>query len=288
MTEHPVLSDRDYERPGSSRGLLSVFQKRYLLKLLVLKGIKIRYYGSALGWIWSYIRPLAQFFMYYVFIGIVLGVNRGIEEFPIHLFSGLIVVNLFSEIFRNTTSAITDNKSLIQKIFLPRELFFVAATGGALIHFLPQAAVLLVLVQFWGWTISWIQVVAFLAAIIIITIFTLGVGLIFGALNVAHRDMRNIVDLILMFATWTSPVIYSFTMVRDKAPEWLYLIYMGNPVTVAVELFRTAFWRPVVDNPPVPEMLLPFTFLALGISIVTLLIGQLVFSRLEGSFAQHV
>lgn len=288
VTAHPALTDKEYDRPGSSLGLLSVFQNRYLLKLLVQKGVKTRYYGSVLGWVWSYIRPLAQFLMYWVVIGIVLGVNRNIDEFPIHLFSGLIVVNLFGEIFRNTTNAILDNGSLIKKIFLPRELFPVAATGVALIHFLPQVAVLLVVVLIMGWSITWLSVLAFLAGLVIITVFALGLGLLFGAWNVAHRDMKNIVDLILMYSTWASPVIYPFIMIKDRAPEWLYLIYMANPVTIAVELFHTAFWRPIVTNPPVPEILTSYTFLGLGLAVVTLLVGQLVFRRMEGSFAQFV
>lgn len=161
MSQYPALTDRDYSKPGSSQGLLSVFKNRYLVKLLIQKGVKTRYYGSVLGWVWSYIRPLAQFLMYFIVIGIILNVSKDVPLFPIHLFSGLIVINVFSEIFRNTTSAIIDNGSLIKKIFLPRELFPVAATGVALLHFLPQVAVLFVVVIIMGWSFSWVALGAF-------------------------------------------------------------------------------------------------------------------------------
>ncbi|MBC9944634.1 ABC transporter permease [Leucobacter sp. cx-328] len=286
MTENAAISDPDFSTPGASRGLVDVFKHRYLLQLLLKKGISTRYYGSALGWIWSYIRPLAQFLMYYLVFGVVLDANKGVPLFPVYLVAGIVAVNLFSEALRNTTSAIVDNKALVKKIFMPRELFPVAAVGVALVHFLPQAVVLLVVALFLGWAISFAAIGAFLLGVFIILLFALGLGLFFGALNVAYRDSRNFVDLILMFATWTSPVLYSWTMVHDRAPEWLYNIYMANPMTTAVELFHDAFWLPMAGNTPRPDHMLLNIGIGLALSVITLLVGQLVFRRLEGKFAQ--
>src|SRR5699024_11184541 len=143
-----------YSTPGQSRGIIDVFRHRYLLGLLLRKDMTTRYYGSVLGWIWSYVRPAAQFLMYYLVIGVIFGASRGIELFPIYLFAGIIGINLFSESLRNSTKAITSNRSLIRKIFLPRELFPVAAIGSALIHFAPQVLVLLTVCLIMGWTIS--------------------------------------------------------------------------------------------------------------------------------------
>lgn len=284
-----IRTDPDYDTPGKSRGLTDVlFKQRYLLSLLVRKGIATRYYGSVLGWIWSYIRPGAQFLMYYLVIGVILGVDRGIDWFPVYLFSGIVAVNLFSETLRNTTSAITDNKSLVRKIYLPRELFPVAACGVALIHFLPQALLLFVVALLCGWTIGWLQVLGFLGGMALIVTFALGLGLFFGAINAVYRDARNIVDLILMFSTWASPVLYSWTMVHKRAPEWLYNIYMSNPMTGAVELFHDGFWLPLAPDSARPENLGIFVAIGFAIALVTLFIGQLVFRRLEGTFAQRL
>ncbi|WP_336660593.1 ABC transporter permease [Leucobacter sp. USHLN153] len=288
MTEHPALTDPEYATPGRSRGLLSAFQYRYVLSLLMKKGVATRYYGSALGWAWSYIRPIAQFLMYYVVIGILLGVNRGVEYFPVYLFSGLIMINLFSEVFRTTTDAVVSNKALVRKVYLPRELFPLASAGGAIIHFLPQATVLLIVAIFLGWTITWMQVVALLAAVVIVSVFGLGMGLAFGALNVAYRDAHNIVDLILMFTTWASPVIYVFTTVQARAPEWLFHIYMSNPVTSAVELSHTVFWDPIANDPHRPEHLWTYVLIGLGLALISIVVGQLVFRRMEGRFAQDL
>lgn len=294
MTQFSVLQDPEFRTPGSSRGILSIFQHRYLLGLLIKKGVTTRYYGSALGWIWSYIRPLAQFTMYYVVIGILLGVARGggMKYFPVYLFAGIIMVNLFSETFRATTNAILSNKALIRKIYLPRELFLVAAAVGAIIHFLPQAGVLLVICIIIGWSVTWLQIGAFLLAVVLVSLFALGLGLFFGGLNVAYRDSKNIVDIILMFSTWLSPVLYPFTLIKEQAHkfdvEWIYHVYMSNPVTVAVELSHTAFWQTLNPEFARPEHMSIYILVAIGVTLFTLLIGQLVFHKMEGRFAQSL
>jgi len=288
VTQHLALTDPRFSEPGSSRGLIGVFQERYLLGLLLKKGIATRYYGSVLGWMWSYVRPAFQFLMYYIVIGVILGQNRGIDLFPVYLFTGIVTVNLFSEILRNTTSAILDNKALVQKIYLPREIFLVSATGVAIVHFLPQVVILIVVCIAVGWGITWLQIGAFILGMAVLIVFTLGLGMLFGALNVAHRDWKNIVDLILMFSTWASPVLYSYQMVKEAAPDWLFHIYMANPVTTAVELMHTAFWRGTVTEASRPELLWLNVLIGILLAILTFVVGQIVFRRLEGTFAQNL
>ena len=288
MVYEAALSDPDYETPGKSKGLLDVFRERYLLSLLLKKGITTRYYGSVLGWVWSYVRPAAQFLMYYVVIGMLLGAHKDMQLFPVYLFCGIITVNLFSEALRSSTNAITTNASLVKKLYLPRELFPVAAVGSALVHFLPQAAILLGVSMLLGWTFSFAALGMFLLGLVIVVIFALGLGLFFGAINVAYRDAGNVVDLILMFATWASPVLYSAVMVEKAAPAWLFNIYMVNPVTATVELFHDAFWLPIAQGEPRPDHIMLNAVIALGIAILTLVIGQLTFKKMEGTFAQNL
>lgn len=283
-----ALSDPEFDTPGKSRGLFDVLRHRYLLTLLLKKGITTRYYGSVLGWVWSYVRPIAQFLMYYLVIGVILKANRGMDFFPVYLFAGIITVNLFSEALRNATNAITDNGSLVKKIYLPRELFPVAAVGVAFIHFLPQAAVLLIICIFLGWTITWMQVLALVVALAVVLMFALGLGLFFGAINVAYRDARNVVDIILMFATWASPVLYSWHMVHELLPTWAFNLFMVNPMTTAVELFHNVFWLPLTPDTARPEHLMLNAAIGFVLALVALLIGQLTFRKLEGNFAQHL
>ena len=294
-----------FDTPGKSRGLIDVVRWRYLLRLLVRTGVTTRYRNSVLGWTWSYVRPGAQFLVFWVVLGLFLSLDRGIPNYAVYLFSGIIVINLFSEAFKNATTSIVGNAPLVRKVFLPRQLFAVSATIVALVHFLPQMALLLVVCLFLGWLtqISVLGLLAMVAAVVIVMVFSLGLGLLFGALNVRYRDAENIVELFLLLATWASPVLYSWTQVQDAVvntlgwPQWIVEIYLLNPITQAVELFHYAFWRPVTEGVvtatgetmgSLPPGLAWNTLFAFLIAAATLLIGQAVFRRLEGRFAQDL
>lgn len=291
-----VVPRSEFDTPGTSRGLIDVVRWRYLLYLLVRTGVTTRYRNSVLGWTWSYVRPGAQFLVFWVVLGLFMSLSRDIPNYAVYLFSGIVVINLFSEAFKNATTSIVNNAPLVRKVFLPRQLFAVSAVFVAFIHFLPQLALLLVVCLFMGWvtSISIVSITAALAAMIIVSLFALGIGLFFGAVNVRFRDAENIVELLLLLATWASPVLYAWTMVQqavDKLgwPDWVLELYMLNPITQGVELFHYAFWRPVTETSlAVPPGLAWNTLWTFLIAVGTLLIGQLVFRRLEGKFAQDL
>lgn len=288
--------------------MIDVVRWRYLLRLLVRTGVTTRYRNSVLGWTWSYVRPTAQFLVFWVVLGLFMNLDRGIPNYAVYLFSGIVVINLFSEAYKNATTSIVGNAALVRKVFLPRQLFAVSAVIVALVHFLPQVGLLLIVCLLLGWAahISIVSVLAILAAAIIVIIFALGLGLFFGAVNVRFRDAENIVELFLLLATWASPVLYAWTQVQEALlktlgwPQWILEVYMLNPITQGVELFHYAFWRPATENLvsaagyegnpliDIPPGLAWNTLWAFLIAVGTLLIGQLVFRRLEGRFAQDL
>lgn len=299
-----VVPRSEFDIPGKSRGLIDVVRWRYLLRLLVRTGVTTRYRNSVLGWTWSYVRPAAQFLVFWVVLGIFMKLDHGIPNYAVYLFSGIVVINLFSEGFKNATTSIVGNAPLVRKVFLPRQLFAVSAVIVAFVHFLPQVGLLLVVCILLGWFahISVLSVLAILAGMLIVMIFSLGLGLFFGALNVRYRDAENIVELMLLLATWASPVLYAWTAVQDAIvdrlqwPSWLVELYLLNPITQGVELFHFAFWRPategivtaaqpMIEMPPGLAWNTLWTFL---IAVGTLLVGQFVFRRLEGRFAQDL
>lgn len=285
-----------FATPGKAGGLLDVFRWHYLLRLLIRTGVSTRYRNSVLGWTWSYVRPAAQFLVFWVVLGLFMNLERGIPNYAVYLFSGIVVINLFSEAYKNATTSIVGNAALVRKVYLPRQLFAVSAAMVAFIHFLPQLGLLLIVSIFMGWILqlSVLSILAVIAAIVIVVIFALGLGLLFGAMNVRYRDAENIVELLLLLATWASPVLYSWTMVRDAIemlqwPSWLLELYLLNPITQAVELFHFAFWYPVTDTVlPLPPNLAMNTLWTLLIAVAALLIGQAVFRSLEGRFAQDL
>ncbi|WP_186760152.1 ABC transporter permease [Arthrobacter alpinus] len=279
--------------PGSGRGLLDVYSNRFLLKLLVRKEIKVRYRGSVLGLLWSYVKPLMQFMIYFVALGIFLNLQKATPNYAIYLFSGIVLVNFFTETLGNSTRSIVENRDLIRKIYLPRELFPVATVLVSAAHFLPQVVILVGASLIVGWTPSVLQLLAVIAAFIVVAILAMGLGLLFGAINVYFRDSENIVDMILMVVTWASPVLYMWTMARDALGSWFFL-YQANPMTVAVEIFHWAFWYPTLGADQVgmvelpPDLLTFWLPVSLLISLAVLFGGQLVFRRLAVHFAQEL
>lgn len=289
MTKTDPVDLTGFSVPGRGNGLLDVFRRRYLLQLLVRKGVSTRYRNSALGWGWSYVKPMTQYFIYFFIMGVVLGRNNGIQNFAVYLLSGIIVVNLFNEAFSNATSSIVDNKALVKKIYLPREMFPVAAVIVAFVHFLPQVAVLVVVSSLVGWVPSFLELGAILFGALIVILFASGLGLIFGAVNVSFRDAQNLVEIIRMLATWGSPVLYSYDLIARVLPGWLMEIYMMNPLTSAVELFHYGFWYSTTDGGLAPPPhLLRDSVGGLLIAIAITAVGQLVFRRFERRFAQDL
>lgn len=279
--------------PGEGGGLRDVFREWFLLKLLVRKEIKVRYRGSVLGLLWSYVKPLMQFLVYFVALGIFLNLQGSTPNYAIYLFSGIILVNFFVEVLGNSTRSIVDNRDLIRKIYLPRELFPVSTLLVSAAHFLPQTLVLIGACLIAGWEPSLLQLAAVVFGFIVIGVLATGLGLLFGAANVYFRDSENIVDMILMVVTWASPVLYVWTMAEQALGSFFFL-YQLNPMTVAVELFHWGFWYPTLNAdqlsaaPVMPGLGSVWAPVALGVSLVVLFVGQVVFRRLSVRFAQEL
>ncbi|WP_432546395.1 ABC transporter permease [Kineococcus sp. SYSU DK004] len=276
--------------PGRGRGLLDVFERRYLLKLLVRKELRVRYQGSFLGLLWSYVKPAVQFAVFYFALGVFLQQRDVVQNYAVYLFSGIVVINFFSETFGNATRAVVANAPLVKKIYLPRELFPVSSAWVAGVHFVPQMVVLLAGTLVAGWRPTPVQLLSGVLGFVTVALLAVGLGLFFGSINVLFRDFENIVDLMLLVVTWTSPVLYTWNLVQAQLPEWLWFVYQLNPVTSAVELFHHAFWFGSTDGDPslVPPDLAWFALSAFGLAVLVLVLGQLTFRRLEGRFAQEL
>ena len=279
-----------FTAPGKGAGLLDVFRRRYLLRLLVRKELRVRYHGSLLGMVWSYIKPAVQFIVFYFAVGVFMRMNQNIENYAVYLFSGIVAINFFSEAFGNATRSIVGNAALVKKIYLPRELFPVASLWVAAVHFFPQLVVLIAGALLVGWRPTIGQLAGGALGFVILVVFSLGLGLLFGAINVAFRDAENVVDLILMVATWASPVLYLWTNVTDAIGTGVWwFIYQLNPLTAVVELFQWCFWYSTTSGSvPLPPDKIMHGFIALVVSVLVLVLGETIFRRLDGRFAQEL
>jgi len=293
-TARPVhVVDESLTPPSSNQGLLEVFRRRYLLKLLVRREIAARYQGSFLGLLWSYINPLSQFFIYWFVIGYIMGTHKNVENFPIHIFSGLIVVHFFTETFNAGTRSIVRNKSLVKKMALPRETFPVASMLVSLYHVGPQLVILIGACLLLGWTPDPMGMLAVLLAVLVIMMLGTGLALLFAAANVFFRDFSSAVNIMTNFVRFGVPMIYPYTAVATRFHGHTDL-FLSNPIADAVLLMQRAFWVGTTSNPTktaaeqLPTHLFQLGVYAVGVSIVLLLLGQLVFSRLQNRIPERL
>ncbi|WP_122818384.1 ABC transporter permease [Nocardioides pantholopis] len=295
-TETPERVERHHvdaplATPAPKAGLVEVLRRRYLLRLLVRREVSARYQQSVLGFLWSYINPLSQLFIFWFVMGIIVG--RGTENFAIHVFCGLIVVHFFTETFGAGTRSIVRNKSLVKKMAVPREMFPVASMLVSMYHIGPQLLVLTVVCLFLGWTPDPVAMLGFLLALAIIAVLGTALALMFSAANVFFRDVGSIVGILTNFVRFGVPMIYPFTLVEERFGDFAKY-YLMNPVADAVLLVQDAFWVGTTDDPAatrathIPDHLFTYGGIALGVSLVLLVLGQLVFSRLENKIPERL
>ncbi|WP_085369133.1 ABC transporter permease [Leifsonia sp. NCR5] len=276
-------------KAGSWHSLREIFRHRELLSLLVRRDLKSRYKDSVLGFVWTLVRPLTQLLIYAIVIGQVLGAARNIPDFAIYVFTGLTAYSLFSDIISGTTASIVGNSGLIKKIYLPREIFPLASVGSAIFNFLIQFVILLVATIVIGKPPLHAETWYLIPSVLLLLVFGTAFGLLLSAINVYLRDVQYLVEVVLLLLLWASPIVYSWTMVRDALGHSLALdIYTDNPVTLAVLGFQKAMWVGGQGVAEYPDFLLLRMGIAFVIGIVLLLGFQRVFSRLQGNFAQVV
>jgi ABC-2 type transport system permease protein len=292
-TYHARVEELPWVDPAPRNGLLEVFRRRYLLRLLVRREISARYSGSFLGLMWSYINPLSQFLIYFFVIGILIGLHKDVPNFAIHMFCGIILVHYFTETFNAGTRSIMRNKAIVRKMAMPNEMFPVASMLVSLYHVGPQMVILLIACLAYGWMPDPAGMVAVVLALIIIMILGTALALLFSAANVFFRDWASVVNILTNFVRFGVPMIYPYSMVEERFGV-LADYYLLNPIAIAVLLFQRAFWVGTTDHPEelartdLPDHLFALGFVMIPACLVVLVIAQLVFSRLEHKIPERI
>lgn len=295
--------------PSRTSGVLEVFRKRYLLRLMVRREIKARYAGTAFGLAWSYINPFTRFLTFYFVFGVILGRGSGLANFAIHLFAGMVLVNYFTETVTSGTRSLLSNKGVIAKMSMPREMFPVSSMLVSLWHTFPMVVILVVACVLTGWVGDgplWIPdaygMGAALLGFVLMLVYGTALGLMFSCVNVIFRDFQRIVQTFINIVPFTVPMMYPFYLIADgeRIPTKYYDLYVANPVAEAVMLIQRGFWYPTCEpkcavdpatGAELPEFvadLIPRGLVMLAIGLVLLLVSQFVFSRLEKTVPERL
>ncbi len=287
-----VHSPRTWWR-GFGTSVKEVWEYRELLGQLIRKELKVRYKDSALGFLWTLVRPLLQLLVYSVAIGIFLGSSRVIPSFGIYLFTGLLAWSLFTDILGGCAGSIVGNAGLVKKVYFPRELFPLSIVGAALINFALQSVILIGAFAYTGQWPDLADLALVPLALLVLVVFATALGLVLAATNVFLRDVQYLLEVGLLLWFWMTPIVYDWTKVRDQlaggSTHWLYEIYMANPMTNVVLSFQRALWEAGESTPfYYGGSLAGRLGVLLAVCLVLLWVGQRVFDRASGNFAQEL
>lgn len=303
--KHNRIVEAELVNPSPKGGIIEVLQHRYLLRLIVSRMLASMYAASLLGLMWSYIQPAMRFATYYVVMGFILKLHEGFPSFAIHLFCGIVFVHYFTETWSGGTRSVYQNRALVLKMRMPREVFPLAAMVVAAYHTFPQIILLALICVATGWHITIGGILAALLGLGILVCFSTALALFFSALNVFYRDFQNVVSTMLQFLHFLVPMMYPFSRIFNisESHPWLYQVYMANPLAEAVLLMQRFFWWDVVPDAQksgytliegttrtteFPPDLWTRGLLMFAISALLLWLSQKFFSRVEAKFPERL
>lgn len=207
-----------------------------LLRELVRTDFKLRYQSSALGYVWSLLRPLALFAILYVVFVKVLRAGGDIPYFGVYLLVGIVIWSYFAEVTNNSLSAVVDKGDLLRKVNFPRYIIIVSASLSSLINLFFNFIIVGIFMVASGTDIS--RTAILLPFLFIqLFVFTLAVSFLLSALYVRYRDVRFIWDVVMQGAFFATPIMYDYALV-STASATLAKILIVSPLTQIMQDMR--------------------------------------------------
>ena len=223
-----------------------------LVRMLVSRNLKIRYKGSALGFLWSLLTPLAMILIYAVFAGVLgmkrqlLGISGGntVAYLPF-LVTGIVVWQFTAGTLGDSLHAIVGNANLVKKVYFPRAILPASTALANAVNFLLTFVILLVYLAASG-ALRPAGALWLVPAIALQLALCLGISLLVSTLNVFFRDTEHIVALLLLAWFFMTPVMYETSLQTDAAAHFSWfpaslrgLVFL-NPMTGILALYRHA------------------------------------------------
>ncbi len=254
-----------------------IFEYSDMIRSMVKRELRGRYEKSVLGFLWSFISPLCQIAVFTLIFTYVFPSN--IPNYYIYLMTGMIPWQCFSDSISQGACSITQSAEMTKKIYFPREVLPISCVTAKLVNLLLSMIVVFTFILFSEVGFSW-HLVMLPYALIVEYLISLGFALIFASVTVYLRDMEYVVNVILMAWIWLTPIMYAPEPVVERFP-WLDTVLRINPITSVIFLYRDILYYHRI--PSTVDVLLPLIW-----SIALILVGEIVFLRLEGDFVEEL
>jgi ABC-type polysaccharide/polyol phosphate export permease len=237
-----------------------------------VRELKLRYQDTALGFIWSLLKPLLLGLVLYFALKQVVRID--VKDYQLVLISALFPWVWFQTSVLLAAPVISHNGNLIKKIHFPRYVLPFATVTNNMVHFLLALPVIAIFVVASGYRPSAAWLIGIPMLTLVELVLLLGVVLFVSSLNVYFRDLEHLVEVFLSLMFYVTPIIYPL----DKVPERYQNLLLLNPMASLIEAWRDLFMNNAI---PGLEVLWPSLVSALAATVI----GYGVFGRLERGFA---
>lgn len=259
---------------------------RDLILLMVKRNFTVLYKQTILGPAWVVIQPLMTTLVFTVVFGNLAGLpTDGVPKFLFYM-AGNVMWHFFAQCLTTISDTFVKNSELFGKVYFPRLVMPFATVMTEMINFAVQFALFIVFVVLYaakpgsGVAPDWRLILLTPLLLLQLGILALGFGVIVSALTTKYRDLAMLVTFGVHLWMYATPVTYSTSMIADKFPNLLGL-YMLNPITPIIELFRAAYLG-------TPRYSYGYNLLSVAVTAAVFLLGVLLFSHVEKTFMDTI
>lgn len=261
--------------------LQELWRYRDLILLFVRRTFVAQYKQTILGPAWAVIQPLFTTVIFTIVFGNLAGLApEGVPTFVFYL-SGSVLWNYFSGCLTGTSTTFTANAAILGKVYFPRLVMPISTVISNMISFAIQFCFFLFFFTYYliaGDSIHPNGLVLLTPLLLLhLALLSLGVGIIISALTTKYRDLVMMISFGVQLWMYATPIAYDMAII----PEKYLFIYMANPVTPIVNMFRYAYLG--VGQPYWEHY---------GVSVIVtlciLILGVILFNRVEKTFMDTV
>lgn len=266
--------------------LKQVLEYRDLIFLFVKRNFVSKYKQTVLGPIWAVIQPLLTTVVFTLVFGNIAGLAPGgVPSFVFYL-SGTILWTYFSSCLTQTANTFVANSHIMGKVYFPRLVMPISTVFSEMIGLAIQYVFLIIFLVYYTVTGQgvhpnlWILMTPLM--ILQLAVLSLGFGIIVSALTTKYRDLAMLVAFGTQLWMYASPIAYDMFSMGAFAPggKW-HALYMCNPITSIVNLFRYGYLG-------IGTMEWNYYFIGWGTTLIILLVGVILFNRIEKTFMDTV
>lgn len=267
---------------------MNLFQQKnwILMKELIKTDFKLRYQGSAIGYLWSILKPFMMFtIMYLVFIRF-LRLGGDVPHFAVALLLANVIWSFFSEATSMGMVSIVSRGDLIRKLNFSKEIIVLSAVAGAGINLVINLSVVFIFALFNGVHVQF-HALLFPLILVELLVFATGLGFLLSTIYVRFRDFAQIWDVLLQAGLYATPIIYPISFVANQH-ETAAKLMMMNPMAQMIQDARFLLIDPA--NTTVSQMISNPLVVAIPyfIPVVVLGIGYTNFKRNAKKFAEII